>query len=139
MKNKFKFKFLNFGYEPDVDEFDGEFTVVSNPTPYDNLPDGEYTIRGNKQYHKKEYWKNNNIWYFIHSDTFDNGQYWCDAEKFLLFPNLSEKEWDVLNNPIIKNKLTKYWKRALYGRNFWMQLRKSSREIVMSYNNFNKN
>lgn len=138
MNNKFKFKFLNFSYTPDADEFTDEFTEVSNPTPYNNLPDGEYIVRGNKQFHRKEYWKNHNTWYFINEYTYDNGHYMCDAEKYLLFPNLSENEWDALNNPIIKNKLTKYWKRALYGRNFWMNLRNTSREVVMSYNRFNK-
>lgn len=139
MKTKrFKFKFINFSHEWELDEVKGDFDVVPNPTPYNNLPDGEYVIRGNIQYHRNEYWKIENVWHLVTTYDFDNGQYMCDAAEYLLFPNLSEKEWEILNHPIAHGKLSKYWNRALYGRNFWMELRQLSRDSKLNYNKFAK-
>ena len=124
MKNKIKFSKLTNIWSHSILEKDMDKVV--NPTSYKNLPDGEYLIRGNKKDHSKTYWVVDSIWYLIEDKVKDNGHYCCNASKYLLFPQLSEKEWEVMNK-IPYKRLTKYWRRARYGYNFYMELRQLRR------------
>jgi hypothetical protein len=131
MKNKIKY--LNFDYEMDHSDLLEDFKVVENPTKWNNLPNGEYLIRGDKKEHSVEYWVKDNIWYLVSTTTKDNGHYYCNAAKYQLFPNLPEKEWETLNK--VWSKLSPYWKRAVAGRNQYMSLREIRREIHKSFLN----
>jgi hypothetical protein len=130
--NRPKFKYLPFRYAPDIEDLKEQFTIVNNPLGI-NCKDGEYLIRGNKKFHSKKYWVIDNVWFLVHTNTKDNGLYECIAGDYHLFPSLSEKEWEVLNKPLVFKKLSPYWKRAVYGRNHWMNLREISREIKKSF------
>jgi hypothetical protein len=129
MKNKIKY--LNFDYNREHSELSDDFDIVKNPTEFNNLPDGEYLIRGDKKNHSKEYWVKDNIWYLVSVTTIDNGHYYCNAGTYQLFPNLPEKEWDLLNKVV--TKLSPYWKRAVYGRNQFMSIRELRRDIKKSF------
>lgn len=128
MKNKLKYISRSF------DQFDLEddFEIVDNPTKWNNLPDGEYLIRGDKKDHSIEYYVKDNIWYLVDNKTKDNGHYMCAASTYQLYPNLSEKEWAILSHPLVWNKLNKYWQRAVYGYKFSMELRNMTRDIKKS-------
>ena len=129
MKNKIKY--LNFDYNREHSELSDDFDIVKNPTEFNNLPDGEYLIRGDKKNYSKEYWVKDNIWYLVSVTTIDNGHYYCNAGTYQLFPNLPEKEWDLLNKVV--TKLSPYWKRAVYGRNQFMSIRELRRDIKKSF------
>lgn len=122
-----KFKFINFSYPYELlmIEDDG-WPEVPCPLPYSNLPDGEYMIRGNQKEHRKNYWKVEGVWFLTSESTKDNGHYLCDAERYALYPQKPESFWKKLDEVPWKC-LTKYWQRALYGYQFNMDLRKSSR------------
>ena len=134
MKNKIKFKSFTANY--DHIELMHDFKKIANPTSYKNLPDGEYLIRGDKKGHSKKYWVKDNIWYLTENKTKDNGHYFCDAATYTLFPQLSEKEWELMNK-IPYKRLSKYWQRARFGYNFYMELRASRRrtrkELIKFY------
>jgi hypothetical protein len=130
MKNKIKF--INFNVNYDHIELNHDFKNVENPTPYKNLPDGEYLIRGDKKDYSKKYWVKDNIWYLIEDKIKDNGHYLCNAAIYTLFPQLSEKEWEIMNK-IPYKRLSKYWQRARYGYNFYMKLREISRDARKGY------
>ena len=126
-----KFKFISFYHEYEIEELEEDFEEVSNPLPYSNLPDGEYMIRGNKKGHRKEYWKIENKWFLISTVDKDNGHYMCDAAAYTLYPQKPESFWKKLSEVHWKC-LSKYWRRALYGYQFHMQLREQYRNIMKS-------
>ncbi|MCK9416573.1 hypothetical protein M0Q97_07960 [Candidatus Dojkabacteria bacterium] len=135
MKNKIKF--LNFDYIPEIDDLLEEgYIIVENPTTLSNVPDGEYLIRGDKKDHANEYYVINNMWILISTTTKDNGHYYCRAGTYQLFPNLPEKDWKQLNK--VWTKLSPYWKRAVAGRNHYMEIRKIRRNIKKDFLSFNK-
>ena len=136
--NKIKFKYLAFRHTFfDVDELREQFTEVENPLPYNNLPDGEYLIRGNKKSHRKYYWKFENLWFLSEDVIKDNGHYHCDATRYLLFPSLSEKEWKYIALAGWK-RLTPFWQRCLHGYEFWMELNKSRKNMKLDHIQFFK-
>lgn len=104
-----------------------ECTKVDPVINYE-VSDGEYLIRGSKKDHAKYYFVRSNTWYLHSTKEVDNGHYLCDAATFRLFPNLSEKEWELMNK-IPYKRLTKYWRRAIYGYNFYMELRELRRNM----------
>ena len=109
--------------------------IEPNPTKYSKVPDGIYHIRGDKNHYAKYYHVFNNVWYLMENKTKDNGHYYCEAATYELFPPLSEKEWDIMN-AIPYKRLTKYWQRARYGYNFYMELRATSRRARLAYLKF---
>lgn len=133
---KNKLKFLNFDYDISIKSIASKYPIAENPTKYVNLPDGEYIIRGNFKGYSKEYWKIDNKWFLIKEVTKDNGEYYCNAGKFQLFPSLSEKEWLELNK--VWKKLSPYWKRAVIGRNHYMEIRNIKREIKKNFLHYKK-
>ena len=138
MKNKLKY--LNFEYDFIIKDFDLHYEIVNNPTIYSsNLPNGEYLIRGDKKNHSKEYYHYNGKWWLIRETTEDKDKrnYYFDAFRFNLYPNLSEKEWELLNK--CKNKLSPYWKRAIEGRNLFMEFRKNNRGMEKRFFKLKKN
>ena len=136
---RFRFKYVERDRMTNSEHEDllEDFKVVDNPSPYNNLPDGEYLIRGNKKSYSKEYWVKGNIWYLVNEQTYDNGRYICDAAKYELFPSLSEKQWQILYSVPYKC-LSKTWQRYLEGHWQWMRLRDLKREIDLGYLKFNK-
>jgi hypothetical protein len=123
-----KLKFISASKWWKHEELSKDFEVVPNPTKYNNLPNGEYHIRGNKKNHAKYYWVLDNIWYLTETKTKDNGHHLCEAGTYQMFPPLSEKEWEYINK-IPRKMLTKNWRRLRYGHNHWMDLREISRNI----------
>lgn len=111
----------------DFETLEEECTKVDQVIDY-KISDGEYLIRGNKKDHAKYYFVKSNIWYLHSIKEKDNGHYMCEAATFRLFPNLSEKEWNLMNK-IPYKRLTKYWQRARYGYNFYMELRELKRNM----------
>ncbi len=128
MKNKIKY--LNFTVNWQHSHLLDDYLIVDNPTIWNNLPDGEYLIRGNKKDHSTEYWVKDNIWYLVSITTKDNGHYYCNAGIYQLFPILPEKEWEQLNK--VASKLSSYWKRSVAGRNHYMDIRQMTRSIKKS-------
>lgn len=128
-----KFKFINSPYERDLLMIEADnLEEVPNPLPYSNLPNGEYMIRGNKKGHRKEYWKIEGKWFLISSVEKDNGHYMCDATEYALYPQKPESFWKSLKSVHWKC-LSKYWRRALYGYTFHMELRESSRRMAKDW------
>ena len=111
--------------------------IDDNPSSYISVPDGEYHIRGEKKNHAKYYHVYNNIWYLMKNKTKDNGHYLCDAGTYLLYPNLSEKEWELLNKVDYK-KLAPVWRRYRYGYNHFMELRELGRGIRKQFLKYKK-
>ena len=137
-KNEIKFKFISPTFEYPTKWLDMEFKRVVNPLPYQNLPDGEYLIRGNKKEHRTEYWKYHNIWYLVHESKKDNGHYVTDCTRYMLFPILSDREWDTIRKVGWK-RLTKLWRRYLSGYIHWKELTKLEFETKLSMRKFDKN
>lgn len=113
-----KFKYLKFSRFYFDEEFD-DFELVDNPFPYNNLPDGEYMVRGDKKHHRKEYWKFKNKWYLVDDVKKDNGHFIVDLVNYDLLPRLSEKEWDLVKR-IGFEKLKPIWKYY-----YWAYLHRS--------------
>ena len=129
-----KFKYISF--ETLFEEWELEhFKIVDCPLPYNDLPDGEYLIRGNKRSHRKKYWKFKDKWYLVNDVTKDNGHYDCDSAEYMLFPMLSEKEWQKIKGVPYK-VLSPLWKRHIAGYTHWMQCRKLVRGIKLDYIKF---
>lgn len=129
-----KFKFVNrdFGIY-DEDDFNSDFRIVDNPIDYNKLlPDGEYLIRGDKKSHAKKYYHCFNKWYLVEDKIRDNGHYMCDCTEYLLFPQKSEKEWSKLTSVPYKC-LSPTWQRYLSGYQFYMQLRKLTRDVKKDF------
>jgi hypothetical protein len=134
---KTKFKYIPFRYQHEIQDLKEEFPIVKNPFGM-NMKNGEYLIRGDKKSHSRKYWVIDNVWFLISDTKKDNGHYDCIAGKYHLFPSLSEKEWDLLNKPLVFKKLSPYWKRAVLGRNHWMSLREIGRDVRKSFLQFEK-
>jgi len=130
MKNKKKyprFKFISRDFRfYSISDFDNDFNRVENPLPYNNLPDGEYQIRGNKKEHSKYYWVKNNKWFLTEDKTKDNGHYMCESTTYILFPSLPEQKYQKLQD--VYDCLSPVWKRYVYGYFFWKELREMSRK-----------
>lgn len=126
-----KFKFINFHHEYEIEELEEDFKEVPSPLPYLNLPNGEYLIRGSHKGHRKEYWKSGEYWFLVSHSEKDNGHYMCDATTYALYPQKPESFWKKLSEVHWKC-LSKYWRRALYGYQFHMELREQSRNIMKS-------
>jgi hypothetical protein len=129
-----KFKFINREFD-DLEELREFFKEVECPLPFENLPNGEYMIRGDKKSYRKEYFNSNGIWFLVENVTKDNGHYMCDAAEYLLFPQLSEKEWALLNKVPYKT-LNKVWQRNLCGYNTymgWKKLREDTKKSFLSF------
>lgn len=132
-----KFKFINGEFNHWTFKDLECFKTCLNPLPYDNLPDGEYLIRGPIKGHRKEYWKYNNTWYLINTVIKDNGNYYCDSTKYMLFPMLSEKEWFFIQN-VGWEKLNKLWQRHLQGYLNWKAIRKLTFDMRLDFYKFEK-
>lgn len=52
----------------------------------------------------------------------------CDATEYALYPQKPESFWKKLSE-VPRNCLSEYWRRALYGYQFHMELRESSRNM----------
>jgi hypothetical protein len=131
MKNKIKF--LNHKNYITYERLKKDYKIVESPLPqYHDLPIGEYLIRGDKKNHAKKYYYISKTWFLIDNIIKDNGHYLCRSTEYELFPNLSKKEWDKLNDPLIASKLTKNWQRNIFGYFFWMKLREIRRKICMN-------
>lgn len=130
----FKFVPRDFSYYDLADDF----KPVPNPLPYQNLPDGEYLIRGNVREHRTEYWKEGEVWYLVSEVTRDNGHYLCDSSTYMLFPSLPEKEWKrILAIPY--KRFSKVWQRHIFGYKHWLELRRIKRDSGLMYMQFTKN
>jgi len=127
-----KFKFVNKEFYDDFKEDYDSFKIVENPIGYDNLPEGEYLIRGNKKSHAKKYWHCFDVWYLIENRTVDNGHFICDCTEYKLYPQMSEKQWDVLSHVPYKC-LSPVWRRYLSGYQFGMELRELTRNIKKDF------
>ena len=129
-KNKYQIKYLKRNYiANDLDINPKESGEVPNPTHYKNLPDGEYLLRGDKKDHFKEYVVINNIWYLTKNITTNNGDVLYRIVTYELFPNLPEKEWNILNKVV--KKLTPYWQKIIYSRNVYLEKRKMLRRLSL--------
>ena len=111
------------------EDLSDDFKIVPNPTVYDNLPNGEYLIRGNKKDHSKEYWVYENVWYQTSDTTVDNGHSYCIAGTYQMFPNLSNSQWEVLNKTY--RYLKPIWQRMVLGHNHWVDCREIGRNTRM--------
>lgn len=120
---KFKFRDLKFRRNAELKAFQ----IVNNPIGADNLPEGEYLIRGNQKFHRAIYLHIKNKWYLYEFSTKDNGYYVCDVATYQLFPNLSEKEWDKIRE--CNKYLSPLWKRYLSGHDIWMNNRSIKRNM----------
>lgn len=130
--NDFSFYDLESSYKDDG------YLPVSNPLPYENLPDGEYLIRGNQKEHRKEYWKDGDAWYLVDVVEKDNGHYICDSSAYMLFPSLPEKEWKrILAIPY--KRFSPVWQRHIFGYKHWLELRRIKRDSGLMYRQFIKN
>lgn len=136
-QNKIKFKFISSEFEWETKWLDEEFKRIANPLPYNNLPDGEYIIRGSRKGQRKVYWKNKDIWYFVEDVKKDNGHYYTDSTRYMLFPMLSEKEWNTIQSVGWK-KLNLNWQRHLYGYFHWKELLKLRFETKLSMYKWDK-
>lgn len=126
-----KFKFLNFSIPIEYIDTD-DFLEVENPIGLDNLPDGEYMVRGDKKGQRKEYWHLNNGWFLVANVLRDNGHYYCDSTKYLLFPSLPEKDWEHVEKVGWK-RLNKEWQRHLQAYHHWLDLRKITRDMKLYF------
>lgn len=111
-----------------------EYTTEEKPVNYD-VPDGEYLVRGNTKGFGKTYLVVDNKW-FLASKT-NQRCLLIESGTFNLFPNLSEKEWELMNK-IPKKRLNKYWQRALYGYNSSVKFRKTYRMYKLEFIRFKK-
>ncbi len=132
-----KFKYISFEITHSIEDLKEDFKLCENPLPHNNLPDGEYMIRGNKKSHRTKYWVVNNNWFLVNSSTKDNGHFYCDANVYQLFPNKSQKEWENLKKIPFKC-LSKYWQRALIGYINYQDCRKLRRGIIKDFLKFDK-
>jgi len=135
MKNKIKYSEASewWNHKDLLEDFD----IVPNPLPYENLPNGEYLIRGNKKSHSKEYWMFENVWYLVATTTEDNGHYLVISSTYHLFPSLPTSEYEELSKHI--NRLSELWQRHVYGFNFWMDMRDQTRKMNLNFRIFEKN
>jgi len=127
-----KFKFISREFYWGHEELLEDFTLVNNPLPYQNLPDGEYMIRDSSKGHRKEYWKHEDKWYLVEDVTKDNGHYYCDSRTYMLFPMLSEREWDNIEKVGWK-RLNKVWQRHLMGYLHWKDLNRMLFEMRLNF------
>jgi len=129
MKNKkiyprFKFirrSFVNYSFA----DLGDDFRLVENPLPYDNLPNGEYQIRGNKKDHAKYYWVKDNKWFLTEDKIKDNGHFQCEAGTYQMFPSLPDKKYKELRKNY--KYLSHVWQRYVYGYFHWKELREIGR------------
>ena len=128
-----KFKFLkldSYSVEWYYEDVLNDYKKVENPIgDYKELKDGTYMIRGKRKGERWNYWRLKGEWFLTSHVSIDNGHYLCDATTYELFPNLSQKECEHFNNIPFKS-LNKYWKRALRGYTFWMELREIGRNAM---------
>ena len=96
MKNKLKY--ISFTHEWSHNELIEDFEIVKNPINYNNLPNGEYMIRGNKKGMRKNYWVKDNIWYLTSNVKKDNGHFMTDSTTYMLFPIIKHSEYLELKN-----------------------------------------
>ena len=132
-----KFKYIPFSIEHIAEEMTEYFQEVDSPLPYNNLPDGEYLIRGNKREHRKKYWKVDNRWFLTEDVVKDNGHYYCDSTIYGLFPMLPHREYVKLKEVGFK-RLNKTWQRHVHGYFHWLELREITLGIRKSRLAFDK-
>ena len=78
MKKKIRFKYENdIGEYYSHEELIEDSEIVESPLPYKSVPDGKYTVIGDKQFHRKEFWVKDNIWYLMTILTEDKNQIKC--------------------------------------------------------------
>lgn len=138
--DRIRFKYLpiyNLKNRVIVEAVLDRYNLIDNPIGVLNLPIGEYVIRGNKRGCRKVYWHLGNEQWILHDETLEGSEeiryhYDYDANKYLLFPNLSEREWKSLYPHY--NKLNSYWKRAYKGHAFYIMLIKKRRETKILQN-----
>lgn len=134
-----KFKFQNKNSVCEFDEDDLYFhQITDSPLPYNNLPEGEYMIRGNKKGQRKKYHKVKDKWYLIENVIKDNGHYYSDSSTYMLFPILSEKEWDNIKKVDWK-RLNKLWQRHYFGYTNWKYILNLIKEMKLDMYKFDKN
>lgn len=137
-QKRFQLKYIPFSHYECKDPEDyrsnqgyPQAKVVDNPTPYKNLPEGEYLIRGDKQFHCKLYHHFQNVWYLMEVSTKSSDLYSTIVHQYQLFPCLKTKEWEELGRHYAK--LTKYWRRMVYGYFRWKELRDLSRDVALTF------
>ncbi len=138
--DKFKFSTHQLSVDFLIDEMNDwkdDFTKTDCPLPYNNLPDGEYMIRGNKKATRKKYWKLKGEWFLIEDVKKDNGHYSCDSTEYNLFPSLPKKEWDKII-AAGRKRLNPLWQRHLYGYLHWCELRELTRGVKKSFLKYDK-
>jgi len=126
-----KFKFLHFSLPEeyiDLGEYNEYYKEVDNPIGIQNLPNGEYMIRGNKKGHRKEYYHINNTWFLVSDVTKDNGHNICDATRYMLFPSLPEKQWNAISKAGWR-RLNKTWQRYLFAYYHWQDLLRIQKDM----------
>ena len=111
MKNKIKY--FPFKSNRMVNLTKCRLQIVDNPTPYNNLPNGKYLIRGNSKGKNVEYWVVDNLWHIFDTDI-DS----C-VVSYNIVPNLSKKEWKDLGKHY--DKLSRRWKEFIqaYEHSVW--------------------
>ena len=123
MKKKIRFKYENdIGEYYSHEELIEDSEIVESPLPYKSVPDGKYTVIGDKQFHRKEFWVKDNIWYLMTILTEDKNQIKCNAAVFRTFPNLSYKEWEQLKK--VKKYLKPQWQFYLKVYKYYCELEK---------------
>lgn len=133
-----KQKRFTFKYSPIKESEEPYFSIdrkyykeTNNPTPYQNLPNGWYGIRGNKKDHFSYYCHYQNVWYLISEYDFDNGRYLCNAVEYNLLPCKKHSEWLELRKH--RDKLTKHWKRMLFGYFHFLNLQALRRDTHLTF------
>lgn len=124
MRNKIK-------YESFRHPFDSPITIGGNsrnPTKYENLPDGDYYIRGEVKGSTKRYVVIQGRWYFTKDSQYIIKYRDYFMAKFLLFPNLPEKEYEILFK--MYNRLSKEWKLNCDAKRVWLKSRVNKRSFT---------
>lgn len=121
MRNKIKYIPFKHPYF-----FSNESSGTSkNPTKYNNLPDGEYYIRGEIKGRTKRYMVIQGKWYFTKESQYIINYRDYFMAKFLLFPNLPEKEYEILFK--MYNRLSEKWKLNCDAKKVWIKSRVNER------------
>ena len=123
MKNKIKFIPCDTHFE----FFNGNLKLSKNPTKYHNLPDGEYYIRGNVKGRTKRYIVYQGKWYYTRNFQFITNLRDYFMAEFLLFPNLPEKEYEIMFK--MYNRLSKEWKLNCDAKTAWIKSRVNERSF----------
>jgi len=136
MNKSKKFKYLPVSFNKYfIEDLKDEY-VVDCPLDYNNLPDGEYLIRGEEKYHRNIYIKYKNKWYLTEKNTKQDYKI-VDLVKYDLLPRISEKQWNEIKH-IPYKCLNKDWKDYRLAYDYWYSMRYNSRELRKRFLNILK-